>query len=417
MASDEPLRVMTLNLHNAKDAWGQDNVQRLTDLLSKHAPDIVGLQEVQPIQLKRLDIPMYRWAAGPNANLITFRFGNAVLVRGNIVYYRHHYLPGQLEQRGLDEVGVEVKGRQFVVFNTHLGLGKNEREQQMEFIQKLIEATPYPKILLGDFNTPPTDPIFKDIRHAMQTVNSGSVHLTYPAAAPRHELDQIWASDEFRSEDSRSILWEGSDHLPVLAELILDSTASQPIAAPPEIQPELQSSSSYRAAHSNAVRLGVTFEPDGEDTLDGRISIPIGEHPFIHANYNRDTFIASLGWALDTFDLRDYMSLAQIHGTGQWNVLASWSEGYDPWLVWEQNYQWSPRWITRIDIQTGGPKAAWELQQTYVFTDKASGYVALDGDERVTIGLNLSPNSHQRWTIAYLNQGDRDQWQLTLNVQ
>lgn len=416
-AGDLELRAITLNLHNGKDTQGESNIERLAALIQAYSPDLIGLQEVQPHHLKQLAHEDYSWIIGPNANLLTFRFGNALMVRGAILYHRHHYLPGRLEQRGIDEVGVEIGGQQFVVLNTHLGLGRQERQRQLEAIQTIVANTPHPMILLGDFNTSPTDSVFDNLRQHLR--EAGDEHgpiLTFPTSAPRHSIDQIWVNEHFRIESAHPIAWEGSDHLPVLAHVILATSQFGPITIPPETPLGFRSFSSFRQDRRAEIGFGVGRDRDEKDLWAGSISIPIHRQAFVHSVYD-DQPITSLGWSSEPFDLRDYLSLTRISGAGQWNILASWSSGYEPWLVWEQNYQWSNHWLSRITIETGGPKAPWEIQQIYAFTEQVSGFVAADADQRYTLGFSIDASPHHQWTIAHQIGTDHSRWLLTWNIR
>ena len=128
LALDRPLQVnvMTLNLHNGRNAAGADNIESLLRLVAEERPDLIALQEVEDSVLTRLKNSGYQIIHKGNANLGWFRFGNALLTKHPIARHRHYYLPSQLEQRGLLEVAVNFNGTIVRVFNTHLGLSHDD---------------------------------------------------------------------------------------------------------------------------------------------------------------------------------------------------------------------------------------------------------------------------------------------------
>ena len=61
-----------------------DENRRFAQLVAVEQPDIISLQEVQAKQVKALQVAGYRTIAGPNANCVFFRFGNALLTKHRI---------------------------------------------------------------------------------------------------------------------------------------------------------------------------------------------------------------------------------------------------------------------------------------------------------------------------------------------
>jgi endonuclease/exonuclease/phosphatase (EEP) superfamily protein YafD len=89
--------------------------------------------------------------------------------------------------------------------------------------QAAIQDSPLPQILAGDFNCPPHHPLShalsKRLANAFSTTGSGP-GWTFPANRPIVRIDHIYAGDGLRPVRAWVGPNVGSDHLPVLADLV-----------------------------------------------------------------------------------------------------------------------------------------------------------------------------------------------------
>ncbi len=94
------------------------------------------------------------------------------------------------------------------------------RGGQAEMVRELIEETPYPIIICGDFNDTPAsysyNIISKNLKNAFREKGSG-VGVTYNGAFPNFQIDYLLCSKEFEVCDYRIIKKRYSDHYPVKA--------------------------------------------------------------------------------------------------------------------------------------------------------------------------------------------------------
>ena len=85
-----------------------------------------------------------------------------------------------------------------------------------------MQQSPYPVIVCGDFNDPPSSYTYKRISYNLKDgfVESGSgVAKTYKGLIPLLRIDYILFSKKFRSEQFQTIRQNLSDHFPVMSKL------------------------------------------------------------------------------------------------------------------------------------------------------------------------------------------------------
>lgn len=149
---------------------------------------------------------------------------------------------GNDEQRGVLEAVIEIDDRAVNVFNAHLSLKDEELKVSVDEILALTEKSKFPCIIMGDFNAPPFyAPIQKMGRHftdSFLAMKNGDAY-TYPAnysyiktgvdLKPVTRIDYIFISPELEVMQTAAISTDVSDHLPIVADLVLARTKqSQP---------------------------------------------------------------------------------------------------------------------------------------------------------------------------------------------
>ncbi len=395
------LKIMTLNLHNGKDTDNQRNFTRFAELVAAEQPDIIALQEVQKKDLKYLNLPGYHSIAGPNANYAFFRFGNALLTRHPIVYHRHHYLPSQKEQRGVDEVAIEIKGQYLRVLNTHIGLGRDEQQRQIDEISRISRYLPGPLLITGDFNLEPSHQLLTGFN--FNEVSSGlAAYKTFPAKQPKYHLDQIWYNDHWQPVDARPVAWHGSDHLPVLAVLALKTAATvpaEPVAIP---DPTLRHNPLLPDVGDHPFQTVLTFGRNNSDNhWAGFVATPLYNGFHLNAGYNGNDPELAISY-LKTIDLRDYYSLAGMRGKAEWDFSAATAFQGKPWLEWRQYYRWSDRWGSRILLATGGPRPDWGWEQYYLPVGKLRLMAGVNADSDFIAGVAVTPGKRQVVEVQYI---------------
>jgi endonuclease/exonuclease/phosphatase family metal-dependent hydrolase len=238
------LRVMSYNIHHGEGMDGRVDLPRIADIIRKEQPDLVALQEVdrgversgredQPAELGRLTgmRPIFEM----NIPYQGGEYGNAVLTRLPVVYYRNHYLPQSLpnEQRGMLEVAVDARGRRVVFFATHFDYHTDDAERlaSARMFQSLAAGhAERPVILAGDLNARPDSPVLTELLTFMQDsfMAGNGDGFTFPAGRPDRRIDYILfnrAAGLVRIGDRVLDEAMASDHRPIAAVFRLSNAS------------------------------------------------------------------------------------------------------------------------------------------------------------------------------------------------
>ena len=274
-ARPRTLRVMTYNIkHGQTNATctqppripGQDpfpdcnlDLQASIDVIDAHAPDIVGVQEVDRFWARSayVDEPaaiaaglrMQHHCYAPNLDhaadthsSIPHQYGTVIVSRFPILDCSNVLLPrtGNNEQRGLTRALINVRGVPLQFFNTHLHTTAPDRLMQTAIIGEQIDAAPVgPKVLMGDFNARPTTAEmiaifarFVDAWTAGVPTPDNPNGLTSPSrltGAPTSRIDYVFVSPDVTPTrtyvpiDADTRL--AADHYPVVADIALPGSA------------------------------------------------------------------------------------------------------------------------------------------------------------------------------------------------
>ncbi len=198
-------------------------------------PDIVGLIEVDTGSIRSRMVNQAESIAselGMNTSYetkyaersinqllpIVRKQGNAFLAAERVHGERFHYF-----DTGIKRLIIELEMAHFAVFLVHLSLKYRHRHLQLRHLHDLIEATEKPVIVAGDFNTFWGDNEIYLFKRAagLESANVDG-RPTYPARAPRKELDFVLYQRGIRITgfdipDSRL-----SDHLPLVCDFEVD---------------------------------------------------------------------------------------------------------------------------------------------------------------------------------------------------
>jgi endonuclease/exonuclease/phosphatase family metal-dependent hydrolase len=398
---DITIKIVTLNLHNGQDSAYQPNLERFAQLIAAEQPDIISLQEVQAKLVKSLQIAGYQAISGPNANYLSFRFGNALLTKHQIIYHRHHYLPSHKEQRGVDEVVIKVSGRYLRILNTHLGLGWEEQKRQVSEISRISACFTGPLVITGDFNFEPSSKLLTVF--PFQEVGGSKSYKTFPTKLPKHHIDHIWYNPDFQVLEARALPWNGSDHLPVMALLKLTSMASAPLQPVTIPDPTLQHNPLLPDVGERTVRVFFSWLESTvtcATTFGGGVVVPFAGQFGLNAGYHGNQAYLGLTY-FKTIDLRDYLSLAGVRGKAEWNLTVAADCADQFWLEWRQYYRWSNHWGSTIVLTDRDNQPGWTWEQSYLPWKKIRLQFGADSEFRLRAGVAFSPNKHQILALRY----------------
>lgn len=100
------------------------------------------------------------------------------------------------------------------------------RGEQAEKVRELIDDSPYPVIVCGDFNDTPASYSFNIISRGLKNAfreKGNGIGVTYNGAFPNFQIDYLLCSDEFEVCDYKIIKKKYSDHYPVKAAFKLSN--------------------------------------------------------------------------------------------------------------------------------------------------------------------------------------------------
>ncbi|WP_033543196.1 endonuclease/exonuclease/phosphatase family protein [Planococcus sp. CAU13] len=254
------IKVMSFNIAHGLGMDGITDLERTAAVIEDSRADIIGLQEVDRFFGERSSfMDQVEWlgqrlglhtAYGANLDFASAdagkpnqQYGNAILSKYPITYSRNHHMTpvkqwyGNDEQRGVLEAVIEIDNMAVTVFNAHLSLKDEELKLSVDEILALTERSEFPCIVMGDFNAPPFyAPIRKMTRHftdAFLKMKNGDAY-TYPSTysysktgvdlKPVTRIDYIFLSPELEVVQTAAIPTDVSDHLPIVAEVVLART-------------------------------------------------------------------------------------------------------------------------------------------------------------------------------------------------
>ena len=145
--------------------------------------------------------------------------GNALLSKHELKVQNFHFFPF-----GVKRLIIEIEINDIAIFVVHLALGEKTRNQQLKYLTKLIknlhDKNNKSIVIAGDFNAFKGDSEIELLCNELKLSNANSGNVkTFPAWAPRHQLDFILHSEDIKVNEFRvdhHIMF--SDHLPLFID-------------------------------------------------------------------------------------------------------------------------------------------------------------------------------------------------------
>ena len=211
----------------------------LTEFLRRQDADVIGLIEVDTGSVRSGMVNQAEYIATSLGHYSTYecKYGaasvnnflpivrkqaNAFLAAPRVHGERFHYFDS-----GIKRLIIELELEEVCVFLVHLSLKYRHRQYQLRHLHDLVEKSPKPVIVAGDFNTFwGTHELYLFMRASrLRSANERSLP-TYPASAPRAELDFVLVSERievtaFSVPDIRL-----SDHRPLVCDFKVQGAAS-----------------------------------------------------------------------------------------------------------------------------------------------------------------------------------------------
>jgi endonuclease/exonuclease/phosphatase family metal-dependent hydrolase len=230
--SGNTLRVMTWNIHGGIGPDRQFSLERITEVIDRHNPDVVALQEVDSRRRTpdaRSPFELLREAVGEHgieAKSITTADGDYGQMLASRCPFNgthvHDITHADREPRRAIETEVQCGSSKVRVVATHFGLSLAERRTQARRLVAIARAHDLPTVMLGDFN----DWFWPgSLRNALKHELPGRTRqATFPSWCPILRLDRIfcWPPHILKRGFADRRAWRASDHLPVIADIALD---------------------------------------------------------------------------------------------------------------------------------------------------------------------------------------------------
>lgn len=240
--SGDTLRVMTYNIHHSnppsKETAGTIELNTTASVISKENPDIIALQEVD-VNTKRSGFTnqaqLLAQKLGMNAyfgkaiNYDGGEYGVAILSKFTLSNSVTYSLPETANPASEDRVlavsSINFRNGRIIYFgSTHLDVtNAGNRELQATEINGIADLQNAPFILAGDMNADPQSNAIQILEQKF-TRTCSSCDFTIPVNNPTKTIDHIAYSKgaNIRVLFTKAIQEKyASDHLPVLAELII----------------------------------------------------------------------------------------------------------------------------------------------------------------------------------------------------
>lgn len=237
------LRIMTYNVHGCAGTEGRVSPRRIARIIQQQEPDIVALQELDHGRSRSrhedqaatiAECLGYDFVFCPTVISGEERYGHAVLSRLPIEVVKIAELPMLRksiwpERRAALWTCITIAGQEINVVTSHLGLSARERMSQVEAILGEEWIGPFldkqPVLICGDFNCTPGSAVYRRMTHHFTDAATRGGGATFSSIKPLLRLDYVFLSPHFSAERVQVVKSHltrlGSDHLPLVADLVL----------------------------------------------------------------------------------------------------------------------------------------------------------------------------------------------------
>jgi endonuclease/exonuclease/phosphatase family metal-dependent hydrolase len=250
------IRIATWNIHKGIGRDGRYDLGRTMRVLEAIDADVLCLQEVDEgvprsnrhsqAEMLSKELKFPHMALGLNVAVKGGHYGNLTLSRLPITASHNLDLTVPLKKRrsGLVTRLEGLGDRAWTIVNLHLGLLHLERRTQLRWLLEHLIPSVKPVegvVLAGDWNdwgnrlhAPIAAP--HGFHVARPVGSAGAGHRTFPSRAPMVALDKILYREPVTLRRVLRVAHErarvASDHLPLVADLILPAEAAEPAARP-----------------------------------------------------------------------------------------------------------------------------------------------------------------------------------------
>ncbi|MFA5819174.1 MAG: endonuclease/exonuclease/phosphatase family protein [Bacteroidales bacterium] len=217
--------------YNVRNCRGMDDItdyQRIANVITRVAPDIVALQELDSATQRSNGIVVLNELAFLTNMYKTYgasiayqggKYGIGILTKEKPIKWEVVALPGREERRSL----LIVELNDYLICCTHFSLTEEDRIASVEIINEALKDFSKPVFLAGDFNALPGSDVIKNVENNWLMLNNPELP-TIPSNNPQRCIDYIFAAkftgNTFQTK--QTIVEQepvASDHLPVWVEV------------------------------------------------------------------------------------------------------------------------------------------------------------------------------------------------------
>jgi len=235
------IRFLSWNIHGGIGSDGDYDLSRIVDLIARHDPDIIALQEVDSRGRPGDELPfpflcktLGEYAVeGRTLSAPDGHYGHCIISRFPLRRMAVHNLSfSAREPRCAIVANVETACGWFRLVTTHLGLGILERRAQAARLAQLASEVKGPCVLMGDFNDWFA---FGRVRRSLKRVMPArTMERTFPSFLPLLRLDRVYCNAQARliaswTDKDAAI---ASDHLPIIADVEIGGNTSAGVPHP-----------------------------------------------------------------------------------------------------------------------------------------------------------------------------------------
>lgn len=236
---------MTYNIRNAKGMDGVCNFQRIANVISNEAPDVVAIQELDSMTTRSgqkfvlNEIAERTQMHASYAPAISFqggKYGIGILSRKKPLDIHSYPLPGREEARML----MVAEFEDYFFACTHLSLTEEDRLASLDIIKKSVGKSDKPYFLAGDLNDTPDSKFIKALQQDFQILTNLK-KPTFPATEPTETIDYI-AAWKHRTNNFANLSAQvheeplASDHRPLSVQLRTAMKPSKMFRTKPYLQ-------------------------------------------------------------------------------------------------------------------------------------------------------------------------------------
>ena len=223
-ASAQKLRLMSYNIHNCVGIDGEKSINRIANVVTKFAPDVVAIQEVDSMTRRNKKYLMGVLGEKTGYNAYFMRtiphtgggYGIGMLSKEKALSVQRIPLPCRSEPRGF----LLVEFEKYYFACTHFSLHKDNQVESVAIIRDILAKLDKPVFIAGDLNARPQTPTMLAFKEFVTVLNDENRN-TFNANEPKVCIDYVLCYGatptvlkSYVDYDNRA-----SDHLPIYVDI------------------------------------------------------------------------------------------------------------------------------------------------------------------------------------------------------